>query len=161
MTKNQILVIFFSLINLIVLHSQLFSPSFVIEQEVWAIFSWVLILAKLISTYMILMTLSKESAGKIILLVCFMNFASYLFSLFPSMLIDTLISLIYNKDGAYFIGWFIFSVIFKTGVEGWIASNYLPQVDSKTMYLWMAIINTMITTISALGYVFTYYIKIV
>lgn len=160
MTKNQILATIFVLLNLIIIHSQLFFPSLVIEQEIWNIFSWVLIACKLITEYMILMTLSKASASKVSILVVGMNTASYLFSLLPSMLLDMLISLVYNADGAHFISWFIFSIIFKTIIESWIAITYLPHIDKKSTYLWLAVINTMVTTIGALGYVFTYYIKI-
>lgn len=160
MTRNQILVLIFTILNILIIH-QLIFPSLVIEKEIAAIFSWVLIIAALIAKYLLLIGLSKASPMKIAFLSVAMTFGADLFALLPSALLDMAIAMIYNTDGAYFIKWFLFSIIFKTGIEGWIAIAYLPQIDRKALYLWLAIIHTILTMVGALGYVFTYYIKIV
>lgn len=161
MTRNQILVLIFAILNILIIHSQLLFPSLIIGKEIVSIFSWVLIAGALIAKYLVLLSLSKASAKKIAFLSVAMTVSSELFALLPLMLLDMLISIVYNTDGAYFIAWFVFSIIFKTIIEEWVAHAYLPQIDQKTLYLWLAIIHTILTTVGALGYVFTYYIKIV
>lgn len=160
MTKNQVLIFIYALLNVMIIHSQFIFPSFIIQKEIALTFSWTLPAIAMIIKYFMLMSLTDFSAKKVAFLSVGMTFVSELFSLLPLLLLDGLVSWVYNTTGAYFIAWFVFSIIFKTLIEYSIIYSYDPTLDRQTLFFWIASVQTIVTLIGAIGYSMTYYLNV-